>query len=372
MGRETFTRTAFVGATEVHVPRSGPATKVAEQKAKATGKLNPLVDPAGYGVIRPSRPRFEEVGGRFVMTVGTPIPIETRLDTTGSMGGNVDIAIGVLPDSYELCSKVLPGYDLQLATGIFGDVADDFVLCRPQFEMTAAKIVEQLTLMVPERDGGDGPEDPHYGLFGAAYLLDAYIRKIGLKGYDFTVSDATCHPRLDERELRRIFGPEVFDKVAENGFQMKKNDLPSLQEMVRDLLKISHAFFLQVGDASHVTKFWAEIFGADRVVVLPEVKLLPQVQATIVGLTEGTLSLTDVKPFLEKNGVSQGNATKIGRSVANIPIGAQAALPNFSKRPQKGDVFATKTDTWPLDAAEVKVPAGGKKPPNEAPPMIWV
>lgn len=354
MGRSTFSRTAYRSARATHVPDEGPATRRAEQHAHETGKLNPLVDPAGYGVIRRSLPRFEkQANGLWRLTVGTPMPIETRVDTTGSMGNNVNVALRVLPEAYELCSGVLPGYDLQIATGIFGDVSDRFVLCRPQFEMEAGKIVEQLTLMVPERAGGDFPEDPHYGLFGAAYLTATHITKLGLKSYDFTVSDAPARDRLDENQLFRVFGDEVFAKVAENGHKLDRNDLPTTKEVVQDLLTRSHAFFLQVDDNGETTDFWTEVFGPDRVVVLPDTELLPQVQAAIIGLTEGTLGLDDIAAFLGRHNVGKNETRAIVRSVANIPIGAQAALPNFSRRPKKGDLFRQKTDPWPIDPKEI-------------------
>lgn len=359
--RDTFRESTHRFAADFSEGK-GSATHKAEQEAHKTGKLNPLVDPAGYGVIRRSLPRLDkQPNGLWLLTIGTPMPKEDRVDTTGSMGGNVDIALRVLPDSYELCSSVLPGYDLQTATGIFGDVSDVFVLCRPQFEMTAEKIVEQITLMVPERRGGDWPEDPHYGLFGAAYLTDRYINRISLKGYDFTVSDAPARDRLDERQLRRIFGEDVFKKVVENGYQLNSRDLPSTTEVVQDLLKNAHAFFLLVGDDPEAIKFWTKVFGKDRVVSLPSTELLPQVQAAIIGLTEGTLELAQVEEFLQKNNVEKSDAKRIVRSVAGIPIGAQSALPNFAKRPQKGNLFKEKTDIWPIDPSEIKSEPGEKK-----------
>ena len=356
MAKEVLTRTAYVKAAKLFVPKEGPATARAEQRAHATGKLNPLVDPAGYGVIRRSLLRMEKrkEDNLWELAVGTSMPIESRVDTTGSMGGSVDIALRVLPNAFELFGDILPGYDLHIATGIFGDVQDKFVLCRPQFEMVADKIVEQLTLMVPEKNGGDEEEDPHYGLFGAAYLTAAYINRIGLKRYDFTISDAPARHRFDERQLRRIFGEEVFEKVIENGHKIKANNLPDTREATQDLLKFAHAFFLQVGEERHVTQFWVEIFGRDRVVLLPSTELLPQVQATIIGLTEGTLDLKTVPEFLRKANIERKVAEEITRSVANIPIGAQAALANFSKRPMKGDLFEEKTDLWPVDVAKPK------------------
>lgn len=356
MGYYTFTEDTYRSAKKEFVPDDGPATGRAEQKAHSTGKLHPLVDPAGFGLIRRSLPRFEQVDGLWRITIGTPLPKEDRTDTTGSMGGNVDIALRRLPATYDLCNSVLPeGYDLQIATGIFGDIVDRFVLCRPQFEMTAPKIVEQLTLMVPERMGGDTPEDPHYGLFGAAYLTDRYINKIGLKGYDFTITDAPARELLDKRQLIRIYGEEVFSKVAVNGFQIDANNLPTTTKVVQDLLKLTHAFVLQVGNDPVTTNFWSEIYGRDRVIKIPDTELLPQVEAAIMGLTEGTLGIQEVGEFLRRNNVLETDAGKIARSVANIPIGAQAALPNFRKRPKKGDLFRSKTDIWPIDSKEAEI-----------------
>jgi hypothetical protein len=382
MGRGTFTRSAFDTARSTFVPRTGPATRAAEQSAKRTGKLNPLVDPKEYDVIRRSLVRFEErEDGLLELTIGCSMPIETRLDTTGSMGGNVDVALRVLPDLYDLCSWALPGYDVHVAIGIFGDVVDSFVLCRPQFEMEADKIVEQLTLMVPDRWGGDSPEDPQYGLFGAAYLTRAYANQIGLKRYDFTVSDATAHDGFSERQLIRIFGDEVFDKVAFNGYQINRNNLPTNEEVVRDLLTQAHAFFLQVGRDSHVTDYWAEIFGPERVVQVPDVRLLPNVQSLIIALTEGTakvggdneydfpgvesFTLSDAEEFLIQDGnISIEDARHIVRAVANIPIGAQvplrqAIIDGGHEIPKAGDLFRVKpdvfagTDLWPIDPSEL-------------------
>jgi hypothetical protein len=358
MGRSTFTRSAYDSASSKHVPKKGPITRAAQERIKQTGKLDPLVDPAEFGVIRRSLLRFEEQpSGLFELTIGCSMPIETRLDTTGSMGDYVDRAYKVLPDLYDLCSQMLPGYDVHVAIGIFGDCIDKFVLCRPQYEMLAEKIVHQLTLMNPERGGGgNGGEDPHYGIFGSAYLTAAYINRIGLKRYDFTISDEPARYDLRENQLIRIFGDAVFDKVKANGFSVDRNDLPSTKEVVQDLLKQAHAFFLEVADGygwGGAHEFWTEIYGPERVIVLPEIEMLPQVQAIIIGLTEGTLSLDQVPNFLAEFKVRSVVVDHIQESVANIPIGAQAVLRDGVQVPQKGDLYRDKGDLWPIDPSEL-------------------
>lgn len=359
MGGPVFTDHDYDQSINKHTSGSSFVTKKAEEKAFSTGKLDPQVDPAEYGVIRYSKPRYttDEETGLFRLEVGIPMPIETRLDTTGSMGNNVDRALKVLPKQYSLCSSVLPDLVLQLATGIFGDCEDNFVLCRPKFAYSAERLVERLTLMAPEGGGhGNGGEDPHYGLFGAAYLTDAKINKYGLKGYDFTISDEPARDSFRQNQLIRIFGPDVFAKVAENGFNIDENDLPSTKEVVRDLLKRSHAFFLQIDKDSRTTMFWKNVFGEDRVISLLDIDYLPHIQALIVGLTEGFLTMNNAADFLKKNGV--GNmAEEIVRSVAHIPIGAQAILRTNIDRPfpQKGDLFKEKTDLWPVEPDVIKL-----------------
>lgn len=357
MGHEVFSRPSYSSSVSFYTSSGKSATSRGHEEVRRTGKLNPLVDPSEYGVIRRSLPRFEqEPSGLWRLTVGLPVPIEIRLDTTGSMGDNIDRALKVLPETYELSSQVLPGFDVQIAIGIFADCVDDFVLCRPQFEMEAEKIVNQLTLMHPESGGGgNGGEDPQYGLFGAAYLTDSRINKWGLKGYDFTISDEPARDCLSISQLERIFGESVMEKAVENsGFGISKNELPTTEEVVSALLGRAHAFFLEVEgwhrESTH--RFWTKTFGEDRVVVLPNVDLLPQVQAVIIGLTEGTLSMDDTTPFLTENGVSKSNAERIVRSVSNIPIGAQATLRAKIKKPlpQKGDLFKRKTNLWPCEA----------------------
>jgi hypothetical protein len=392
MGRSTFSRSTYAAATEAYVPRSGPATRAAEEQVRRTGQLNELVDPAGFGVIRRSLVRFDELpDGRQELTVGCSMPVETRLDTTGSMGDNVDRALGVLPDLYELCSQVLPGYDVHLAIGIFGDAySDQFCLCRPQFEMEAGKIVEQLTLMNPERNGGgNGGEDPHYGLFGAAYLTRAYVNEIGLRRYDFTISDEPAREQLEERVLTRVFGDGVFDKADYNGFGIDRHNLPSTKEVIEDLLKQAHAFFLEVDgwqvDRAH--QFWVEHFGQERVIVLPRIELLPQVQAVIIGLTEGTFALDQVGDFMIEHQASPDEVVQIQRAVANIPIGAQvplreAIVASGHQIPEAGDIFAQKPDVfagtnlWPIsqeDVAQLQTDSNpGQTPDTEGEGPNWL
>lgn len=339
-------------AVEAKAEAAGSVDHVARQRRQQGLGLHPLIDPAQGGVIRVSRSRMDPTSdGKFRLTRGVAMPVENRADTTGSMGKNVDVVFATLPTTYSLLASgsraVLKRYDTQIATGTFQDVVDEVLATRSMFEMDE-KIAEQMTMIPTDRWGGDETEDPGYSLFGGAYLTLAWIEKYGLKGYDFTFGDAPGRDRLDPDQLIRVYGESVFDKVAENGRQMDRRNLPDVRQVVSDLKKRSHAFMCLIGNSPSARTWWTKVYGEDRVVVLPRTQLLPQVQAAIIGLTEGVIDLQSVADFLRENQVALDDARVIARSLQNIPVGAQARLPNFAKIPLEGAIFASRDDIWPI------------------------
>lgn len=315
------------------------------------------------------------------------MPVELLLDTTGSMGDNIGMALEVLPRTYGLLASgsdaVLARYDTQIANAVFGDVEDELwrpgspVLCRSQFEMDA-KIATQLTLMVPSRNGcGNRKEDPQYGLFAAAYFTRARITEYGLLGYHFTVSDEPVAVRPDIRWLRRIFGDDFIDHAAQNGFSMTEREIPDTREIVHALQKRAHAFFLQVGNRPDVTDQWQDLYGKDHCILLPDgTGSLHLVQAAIIGLTEGVLGLSDAWDYLLKHGANRRDADAIVRAVSGIPLGAQTHSESFGKLPKAGDLFRNKTDLWPLTpeelAAFVPQDVEEKKPEGTGGGIDWL
>lgn len=344
------------------------ATREAEERIHQGQGMDPLVDPKGpehLGPIRRSLPRFEKQDNLWLLTNGIPMAEETLLDTTGSMGDNVDRAFEALPKSYEMLTSgvnpILHRYDVQIATSIFNDVEDNRhdgtpVLCRTQFEMDE-KIALQMTRLTPGRNGcGNGKEDPQFGLFGAAYFTAASINRYGLKYYHFTVSDEPVVDTIDLKWLKLIFGDDVLERIKENGHDFSINNLPNTAKAVMDLQTRAHAFFLQVGIRKDVTSQWMDLYGADHLVILPDgTEYLHCVKAVIIGLTEGVLDLQSASEFLSDHKVSKNDANRIIRAVAHIPLGAQTLCPNFNKLPKAGDLFRNKTDLWPVDPKELDV-----------------
>lgn len=369
MGKLTLSHTAYTGVREQAT--SGGTKKVtyaAEERLQRGQGLDPLVDPKGphhLGPVRLSLPRFEKQGELWILTRGVPMPEETLLDTTGSMGGNVDLAFESLPQAYDMLTSgnkpILGRYDVQIATAIFGDVEDvdhdpnKVVLCRTQFEM-AEKIAVQMSLMTPGRAGcGNGKEDPQFGLFGAAYLTRATINQYpGMRGYHFTVSDEPVVPSIEYSWLKRIYGDDVLARLKENGFVFTHRDLPDTAQTVRDLQSRAHAFFLQVDDRADVKDQWTGLYGKDHMVMLPDgTRHLHGVKAVIIGLTEGVLDLVSAVEFLREHRITINEARQIVRAVSHIPLRAQTFAESFDKLPKAGDLFASKADLWPVDPEKI-------------------
>lgn len=358
MGRETFSVESYRTARRDYgVTHDSGVTRKAEQRARDTGHLSEIVDPA-VNPMRFSKIRLNPHQKKWIATLGCPMDIEVSCDTTGSMGGEVDTEMAVLPDLYEAVAKVLPGYDPQLCLGIFGDVCDDFVMCRPQFEMEAPKIVNYLKEMAPQRGGGDEPEDPQYAMFARAYLTDAYTNRIGLKGYHFIVTDSTCHDRLNLEDINRIFGKKVFANELKN---MRK--VPTMKKMIEELKKKAHQFILVVKSYG-AADFWRDLCGENSVIEIGSTRQLPAVISAIIGLTEGTIDVTGLKQHL---GGAHASSDLIAQ-LSSIDIGAQAKLRHALPHPvpKAGDIFANKGDTWPIQPGE----ASGDDESVESPDRI--
>ncbi len=340
MGMETFSVESYRKARRDYgVTHDKDVTKKAEQRARDTGHLSEIVDPA-INPMRFSKIRLNPHNKKWIATVGCPMDIEVSCDTTGSMGGEVDTEMAVLPDLYKSVAKVLPGYDPQLCLGIFGDVCDDFVMCRPQFEMEAPKIVNYLKEMAPQRKGGDENEDPQYAMFARAYLTDAYTNRIGLKGYHFIVTDAWCHNDLICEDIQRIFGKDIFEKELEN-----MGMIPTMNKMIEELKKKTHQFILLLNCYRSTKEFWRNLCDEKSVIVIDSTKQLPAVISAIIGLTEGTLDVTELKRHL-----GEYDDHDLISQLSNIDIGAQAKLRHALPHPvpKKGDIFANKSDLWPI------------------------
>ncbi len=345
MGDLSFSIDDYTKArSDRNISSSKNVTRVAEEKVRKTGHLDSIVDPA-INPIRQSKIRLDEYGDNWISTCGCPMDIELLCDTTGSMGSEVDTLMETLPDLYGSLVPVLNGYDPQVSIGIFGDHTDPFVLCRPQFEMHAEKIVDYLSREAPQRrGGGNSHEDPQYGFIASAYLTDRYTNKIGLKGYHFTVTDEPVNPEIDEYQIRRIFG----ENILKNELAEVRDRCTDLHSVIQDMQSKVHQFVFLLPDYFHWYSIdkWSDFVPRDKIIRIRTTADLPKVIAAVIGLVEGTLDFENVREFLGPEIADM----KLLADLSVIDIGAQAELKRKlpSPVPKKGDIFAKKTDIWPI------------------------
>ncbi|MDP3899931.1 MAG: hypothetical protein Q8Q23_02510 [bacterium] len=330
-------------STHSEVKREGSATYKGEQRAKQGKGLDSLVDPKTHDGYRESNNLLVPKGNKFLLKENIAMPVMTGLDTTGSMGDNVNIAFSVLPDLLKLLvlderAVLRNRYHTQICTSVIQDIADNFPFQISEFEPDN-EVEKQMQLLVPESQGGDNTEDYQISLYAAAFRVKTSIVKYSLKGYYFIVGDEIGREQLTVSDARKIFGD----------VDMPQSDIP-VRTLGKTVLSKWHAFFLQVGGSGYITDYWAKIFGKERTVLLPHTEDLAQVQAVIIGLTEGIFDLQNAADFLcEVASTKKEKARQIVRAVSNIPLRAQADLPNFKKLPRAGSLFASREDVWPID-----------------------
>jgi hypothetical protein len=331
---------------------AGSVTHLGEEREVQGLGLDPLVDPSQHGVIRFSQNLLIPDEGGLLLTEGVAMPVKSDADTTGSMGKNIEIAFNALPKVQGLLvqgpNAVLRRYHTQIATGSIQDVVDKYPYRVSQFEPDN-EVGRQMKMLFPERQGGDSTEDYQIGLFSTAFLTQTSISQYGLKGYYFVIGDEIGRDYLDFHALTRVFGPMVLEKAF--GQQSSQSYLPGTAETIISLLQNWHVFFLQVDNHYHTTNWWNRLIGPERVVKLPRTEDLAEVQATIIGLTEGVLDLQNAADFLSSDAQVSGNyAQRIVQAVSEIPIAAQRNFANFAKIPMRGTKFASREDLWPIDA----------------------
>src|SRR3989338_317394 len=147
-----WSQTRYKAAATAVAARGGVATFEGEQRVRQGKGLDPLVDPSKYDVVRFSNNLLVPKGDVFELKFGVAMPVKTDVDTTGSMGGNVDIAFRVQPKVQNLLiqgkSAVLQRYHTQMATGAVQDEGDNFAYEVSQFEPDN-EVERQMGLLVP-------------------------------------------------------------------------------------------------------------------------------------------------------------------------------------------------------------------------------
>lgn len=336
-----FSSSVHEETTRVIETKSERVTAPAEQMHREGKGLHITVDPRTHGGYREAVNLMMAKENLWLLPRGIAMPVKNDFDGTGSMHGNIALAFKALPRSQKLLIALglLGRYHGQFSSGVIQDDSDCYPYQTSEFE-SDNRMADQMRYLMAEAQGGDAPEEYQYSLWYMANRIKSTIWEYGLKGYYFITGDEIGRDSLNGSSygFKKAFG-------SIDGVQSI-----SVENLGKDVLKKWHAFFLQVDRDESVTDYWQKVLGSERVIILPRTEFLPEIQAAVTGLTEGILELQTLEDYLvETAKVSSMYAQKICNAVSNIPVRAQAKLPNFNKIPLAGSIFAKATDLYPMD-----------------------
>ncbi|MDO8551281.1 MAG: hypothetical protein Q7S03_01190 [bacterium] len=288
--------------------------------------------------------------GKWELRDGIAMGLVRLIDGTGSMGGNVDLGFKAQPRLEPLLPIVLPRYQVQKSMGVYQDVSDRCPLQIAQLEPDIEHD-RQMALLAPEHGGGAPWVDPEVAMWYLAFRLSGHIWDYGLKPYAFIIGDEKGRDELELWLMEKVFGskgPELLNL----------HEVRDAKGIAAAALKKWHMFFLQVTGEPYTTRWFSDVLGRERTVIVPTIGWISEIMATIIGLSEGVLDLQNAVDFLMEhktnNTISRADARQIVRAVGHIPLRAQADLPGFNKIPLPGSVFTSKDDVWPTELSEGK------------------
>lgn len=364
----TFDAAAFrTTVADMHV-RGEKAHDRGERVYDATGQLDPLVNI--FGQTRVSHNALISEGDVFRLVHGPKLPILFATDGTGSMGKNVAKAFYAMEIIDAMLAPLRNRYQTDLSFAVMQDVGDPHpVFQMPQWE-SDQRFADHVRLLVPDKSGGDAPEDYDQGL---AYVWMASQTDIhdfySLRGYFLIVGDQIGRGQVYPDDVKRHLGHNLQSVV-------------STRKICQALLEKWHLYFVQVGSGggaihNEVTSWWKDKLGKGRVMIVPNPDLLAEVQAGLVYVVETAQpSLDGLTQFLSAGGANRRIGQNEIRDVwnwlqdARSHFGAQTMLPGHKDLPKPGDVFAHYRHAWPIGhpRAGENVTPEGETPTRPAEP----
>ena len=263
-----------------------------------------------------------------------PLPILFALDTTGSMG--------VLPrrlvknDLIHVLERLtLMGAAKHFQPQIcFSGIADtqDTAPCQiGQFEADN-RMDDWLTKIY--LDGGSGSAAMHEAYYLTLYALarktKCDIWQQGGKGIALIAGDEKC-PRVVPRQvIAQVFG----DKLD--------RDL-KVQDLIAEVREKWHLYFLYVATEAYgrenvepIWRSWQELLGDHAIRLDTQATAVPEIVASLVGISVGAFEAVDVPKDLRELGCDAAVITAVARAL-NVPDGLPSDEPErASKRQRRG------------------------------------
>lgn len=357
MGDKNHTKQFDAGAYRSTVRAMKESNEEVFEKAMRikdeTGKLHPNVDIQGkpprisHNAMEPSD------DGRVVLTHGISLPILSFFDTTGSTAHWLEDFFHTAERQYMLLDGVRTLYNPQLATGAVCDTFNvgangvPVVQCS-QFESNTES-AEQVRLILPASMGNDSStEDYQLALYYAILVQADFWEFYGLKGYLTLALDEIGREPVKRSDVKRYLGQD--------------GDYPELtvKEIGQKLLEHWHFFILQVptggygGMLDETYRWWSRRIGQSRVIQVEEPRLLADVRAALIYVTEAmSPTFSGFTKFMKAGRdvkLDAADLNMVWRLIqpAEEHFSAQPKLSGYDEIPLPGSEFAHYRHAWPI------------------------
>lgn len=157
--------------------------------------------------------------------------------------------------------------------------------------------------------GGTGHESSEMLLYAAARKtsIDCFERR-GRKGYLFIITDERAYDTIDPAKAKKVFGDD--EALSET---------VSLSAIVAEASQKYHIFAIIPRDTNNgrttaIPEFWNRVLDG-RVICMPDASTVCETMATLVGLTEGTITAENLDAKLATHGLPESKKRDVLNSV---------------------------------------------------------
>jgi hypothetical protein len=259
------------------------------------------------------------------------LPCAIFCDVTGSMRDVPTIIQAKIPQLMGLLLRKGFVQDPQILFGAVGDYfADKVPLQVGQFE-SGVEMDDDITKVVLEGGGGGTYQESYQNaLYFCAYRTrtDAWEKR-GKKGYLFLIGDEKAYPRAIKEELDTLIGDGAQGDA-------------SLASIVAAANERWNTFFIIPKGTQHfddpaLKAFWADLFGAERVILLDDPSAICETIGTAIGLCEGTTTADAMASDLADVGASSAIVASTAKGLDALAKSTALAPLGHGTLPEKAD-----------------------------------
>lgn len=350
----TFDAEAYRGTVEHMRSRGEDVHAKGREVLEATGSLHPNVSIQG---VKPRGSHNAMVPGDepgiYVLPNGISLPVLSMFDGTGSTAHWVRDFFHAAERQYRRLDGVRSRYNPQLASAVVQDVYNVRMHGLPVVQVSQfegdERSADQVRLLQPASMGNDTTtEDYDLGLYYATLITGDLWEFYGLRGYYTLTLDEIGRGFVTAEGVREFLGQPVDMARMETA------------DICQRLLEHWNLFILQVPSGGtnmipYTREWWTERVGGSRVIQVEDPRLLADVRAALVYVTEAVNPTQQgLELFLRsddpKNAIDAADVSRIWRSiqVAGELFSVQANLPGYNAIPRPGDKFRHFRHAWPI------------------------